>query len=391
MPQATDIEPWLLDHELRRILSERQYQFALVGLDELGLSKPKDEFRTEYNSDQFEDAEHGAALWLQWVLDGPRHIHGSRKTHEAHNILEDLVSRGWQWAVSVELIRAAQDPSTCENTPPDARPTVQALRQVLASAHAGSEREDKLWLMIGQTGQQVAETLSIWAAIAAAPPRVHRLDGAELDKHVHRLVRAINGANKHWDALRRLGLSPISWMSKEAWEDDGKLSKLGTNQAMSALTLLKAAEDLAAAEGRDAPSVEDFRGAWAAAPVLKRMTFDDFANSAAGQAIMAAARNAQAMPEEDASYDPDDVEPSDLASDDDLSATFEHLAASGEFDELDLRMLQSVISGKSLADLHARDKAFRLKFRSLADLGAHLEGLQDRVVFVVRQAQLRNE
>ncbi|MEM1129018.1 MAG: hypothetical protein AAGH83_00700 [Pseudomonadota bacterium] len=385
------IEPWLLDRELRQILSERYYQITLVGLDELGLPKPRDEFRTAYNRDQFEDAEAGAGMWLEHVLDAERHIHSSRSVHEAHNILLAFAHRGHGWP-DVQMIRAHDKPGAQDMLPPVAKETAAALARQMkvrgndAGGNKARREEGPLWLAIGPSAVEVIDALSLWAAICCAPPECDVLTGPDEDDHVHMFARAIHGANKHWDALRRLGLSPTSWMARESWEDDGKLTTLSVAQALKALDFVTAAQDSASKSGRDMPELEDYRAAWGVKPILKRLSFDEFEQTRAGRAIIASAPQQLSEQDlEDISYSDED-DPVPLANHSDLKDMIDRLEQGGAFDPLEIRILRWVSCGDSLEVLHRDDKEIRFRFRKLEDLKACLDPLQDRVIAAVTAA-----
>lgn len=388
------VEPWLLYQDLLRALTERYYQITLVGLDELGLAKPRDEYRTGYNDDQFAEAERGAEMWLDRVLDAPRHVHPRKETHEAHNLLHSLASRGVDWP-EVTLARA-DAPAPPALLPRWLRRTAEALQTAAArttTARVAMRGGRPLHLRAGAVALDVPEGLSIWQAIGAAPEHCAVITGRAADEQVYLFARAVHGANKHWDALRRLSLSPVDWMNREDWEPDGKLATLSTSQAMDALKLVAAAQEAAMAAGREAPQVEDFRGAWDRQPILKRMDFATFAASPAGRALLTAASGVRLDLPEEAAFGPDtEASPVDLAEHSDLMSAIDRLEDSGMFQAAEIRLLRAIAGGESLTVIHAEDAELRRRYRQLEDLKAALDPLQDRVLeAIARGATARPE
>ncbi len=384
-PGAEDVavEPWLLHQDLIAILTERYYQLTLVGLEELGLAKPKDEYRTGYNDDQFAEAERGAELWLDKVLDAPRQVHPRKPTHEAHNILLALAERGVDWpATALGRGETSAQPTLM---PRWLRRTAEALaraagREDIAQMHPRGGVA--LQLTAGAVALEVPEGLPIWQAMASAPERCRPLDGRAADEQVYLFVRAVHGANKHWDALRRLGLAPPDWMAQESWEADEKLATLSTSQALDALKFIACAEAFAAAAGREDPSPEDYRAAWAEKAILKRLTFEDFAATPAGRALM----RGRGAGGEDIAADlpgPDDDGPDTLAEHSDLESMIDRLESSGMFQAAEIRLLRAIAGGEPLSVIHQNDGELRLRYPRLEDLKAGLEPLQDRVLAAV--------
>lgn len=387
------VAPWQLDREFHLILSERFYQITLVGLDELGLRKPKDEYRTAYNRDQFEDAEIGAGLWLKWVLDGPRQMHSSKCVHEAHSLLLHFAERGEGWP-DVGLQRSKATPTQGGTVPDVAYVTQRTLETVLAKRgnretnHKSRREKGPLWLKIGSGSCEVPDSLSLWNAICGAPERCAVLKDDKREKFIFQLARAVNTANRQWDALRRLGLSPPSWISSDAWEEVEKLDTLSVSQALKALKLVSDATQRAEIAGRQTPSQQDFRAAWDHRAILQRMSFDAFSKSRAGQAIM----SADSRMKFSEVYEPSDTTESDVpyfSSEEDMEEVFELLVSSGSFDDADQAILTCVFHQHDLTELQRSNKSVKLKYRKPSDLSAALEGLQDRVLEFIEQLKTK--
>lgn len=386
------LEPWFLDREFRRILTQRYYQITLVGLEELGLEKPRDEYRTAYNRDQFEDAEIGAGLWMKHVLDGPRQVHSSQSVHEAHNVLLSLCKQGHGWP-DVAMDRAMSQPLPDDQVPKVAQPSKAALARIKTQkgnpeGTLKARREaGPLWIRIGMGSCEVIDALSLWDAMRAAPGICDEFSGDDADNLVHLFARAFNVANRHWDALRLLGLSPPAWIDDEAKEEGRGLATLSVSQALAALALVKEAKSLAETAGRQTPTVDDFRQAWENRPILKRMSFDDFLTSTTGQAIVSnGKKNGVVRLDAD---DPrilgvaEDTDEVALASHTDVMDKLADIKTSGDFDDVDLLLLFAVAEGKNLQHLYENDASIRIKYPRLEDLSAALDDLQDRVIAAV--------
>lgn len=370
------LNAWAIRERLLAILSEQYYQAALVGLPEMGL-------RMGVGGGQDTDALRGAEIWMDRVLDAARQTHARRPHHKGHELARLLMSAGEGWPETA-LTRAAERPGAAA---PDGSPQkgvfarVERLRDA-DETPAPRARKDigPLWFVVAALAEEAPEGLSLWGAVSVAPTRLAPFDEDALRALRMFLADAVNDANRHWAALKRLGLSPPDWMEGEEWEESTKFATLGCSQAMKCETLLSLAQASAAAEGRGAPDRADFLAAWAERPVTAKMDFEAFSATPAGRAILSTEKLSVVSADETLELT---AEEEDRAADD-LAAALQVLLERGAVEREAVIVFLRLNRGDTLAEILAKDAGLRARFRSLEPFRRYCETMFTQVLGAVR-------
>ena len=388
------LSPWALERQLiETLVGNRGLLFGLVGINELGLSPPPPNarYRRDRIDNQFQDAERGAELWLAAVLDRVLQLTKSDALQNGHRLFSHLAERGVGWP-EIELSRSAEANSADVELDRTVRgvfdrlarqmETIQGKPQLSAKAR---KDHGPLWLQVNGATVEMPDGLSLWGAIRCAPSTLSPLNNdAELEL-IHLLIRAVHSANKHWERLKDLNLSPADWISAEDWEEEqGQLlSRLTINQAGEACKFRNEAIIIAETAGRETPTIEDFEQAWERKPILKTIDFETFTTTPVGRALISgwSKEKISILP------DPDtldtDVETPSFSSAQDAMTVLGLLEEKSLLSALDARIFRAVLEQEDLASLHARDAELQHAFPDLNDLADHSESLAERIAETV--------
>ena len=389
------LSPWALERQLiETLVSNRALLFGLVGVNELGLSPPapNTKYRRDRIDTQFQDAERGAELWLAAVLDRVLQLTKSDAIQNGHRLLSSLAARGVDWP-AFELVRS-DEASAADGGELDRAvrgvfdrlqrqmETVQGKPQLSAKAR---KEQGPLWLKVSEAATEVPDGLSLWGAIRCAPGTLSTLDNdAELDL-IHFMIRAVHSANKHWERLKDLNLSPADWISMDDWEEEKSqdLSRLTINQAGEACKFRNEAISLAQAAGRDSPDMSDFEIAWSRKPILKTIDFETFKTTPVGRALISNWNRDQivALPDPDSLDAQAELPPPSSAED--AMSVLALLEQQELLSALDVRIFRAVLEQEDLASLHARDTEIQFAFPDFSDLAEHSENLAERIAETV--------
>lgn len=389
------LSPWALERQLiETLVSNRALLFGLVGVNELGLSPPPPtaRYRRDRVDTQFQDAERGAELWLGAVLDRVLHLTKSDPVQNGHRLLSNLARRGVGWP-TVELSRSTEATSSDENElDRSVRGVFDRLGRQMETDQgrpqlSAKARKDQgpLWFRVQAAATEVPDGLSLWGAIRCAPSELTALENdAELEL-IHLLIRAVHSANKHWERLKDLNLSPVDWISMEDWEEEQAqpLARLTINQAGEACKFRNEAIALAAAAGREAPTMEDFEEAWSRKPILKTIDFEFFKETPVGRALITNWSRDQIATLPDPDMLDAEAELPAPSSTEDAVSVLEILEQKSLLSAVDVRIFRAVLAQEELASLHAHDAEVQSAFPDFSDMVEHSENLAERIAETV--------
>lgn len=369
------------------LANNQKYLLHLVGILELNLSPPSGSgfrpslSRRDAQEDKFDEADQAVDLWYSHVFDRALMLTKSEPLHNGHRLLERLLARR-QGGDTIRLER--QKAPVLALMP--AEFSLNRLNREMQRSGAPQPTANAvktlgpLFACVGREQQVVPDGLSLAAAISCAPETMHVL---ELDEELDLIAfmqEAMNTANRHWLFLRCLGLSPPAFMQVEAWE--GKpFDTLTTNQAQMATKWLNLSRALAEAEGLTEPVHRHFEAAWLEAPISKKLTFESFAQTKAGRALISTKviRKVSYDALSEREFEPEN-QSHEFASHAETLSCLDALAGSGALDDVTFLILRELTHGKDLHEIHASHAEIRLRFPNVENLYEHSDDLVERIL-----------
>jgi hypothetical protein len=221
--------------------------------------------------------------------------------------------------------------------------------------------------MVGAATCEVAEELSIWNAIKAAPRRLSRVEGAEFDAFCSLLIKALEVANAHWGTLVGLGLSPVEW---------SEVVSLNTAKKLSAF--VRSAGDI-----ESGPNLAAWERAWQQRPVPGFASASELWSSPLGFSLRSKALSSAFQPvlgDTDVANDAhvDDQTPEGVVDRANFQAVLATLAKAGVLDRFDVWLLKHLEAGKKISQLTKSPRVL-VKFGARNIPDSYVEDLLQRI------------
>jgi hypothetical protein len=319
------------------------------------------------------DKEEIARKYIETVLERRLMLARNHGWHKGHELLLALCRRGvdahWEQA---DLFRGnTKLPATGQQAPSSFDSVAARLAEIDKSVSPSNpatntrERLGPLNLAAGGACAEVAEELSVWAAIACAPARLRKLpEGAPFDAFCSVVIKAVEAANAPFGALLTVGLSPYDW-----------LGEISHNTVKALSRFLSRVRELSGEDTSGRGDLETWRRAWRDRRVPGFASADALWNSALGRAVR--------LPVVPQFLDWDEVDEGILQDGDMLEpASFEdQLAAAraaGVIEAYDVWLYREIRNGRTIAELERRPETLaRIGSESLAD---YIEALTERLL-----------
>lgn len=372
--EVVDVQPFQLYRRLIATLTARRDERAgaygnhLVGWRRLGPDYAPEE---------------AAEAYFERVLRRPLFLARAEPTHKAHEMFLALCRRGLdaRWA-SAELTRSLIAPdrsggpgAASYGAPADYASVADRLARLDMSVSPGNpaartrEMAGPLFLSVAMTRSDVAEEMSVWAAIICAPSRLTYLTpGSEFNSFCALVIKAVETANAPYAAILSLGLSPLAW--------SGELS---VNTAKKVSAFLAEVRTNANA----GHTLDGWRAAWEQRTVPGFASADAFWHSELGRAI----RDPQVTRLVDLDVEALEIEgpaPS-LLGESEFEDMLQLCLREGAIDDFDAWILQQVYLGRTSEELMRSPRALARLGGEQAAFRDYLEALTDRVHLAARR------